>query len=42
MKSKVITIAYSEDPDDSFHYRVEEWKGNKVLLGCLLFLKKIF
>tara|TARA_Y100000401_G_C8314619_1_gene221736 strand:+ start:806 stop:1123 length:318 start_codon:yes stop_codon:yes gene_type:complete len=33
MKSKVITMEYSEDPHDCFHYRVEEWKGKKVLLG---------
>ena len=33
MKSKVITIKYTEDPHDCFHYRVEEWKGKKVLLG---------
>ena len=33
MKSKVITMEYSEDPHDCFHYRVEEWKGKKVLLA---------
>ena len=33
MKSKVITIKYSEELHDCFHYRVEIWKGKKVLLG---------
>ena len=33
MKSGVITITYSKEPYDCFHYRVEEWKGKKVLLG---------
>ena len=33
MKSKVITIEYSVELHDCFHYRVEEWKGKKVLLG---------
>ena len=33
MKSKVITINYSVELHDCFHYRVEEWKGKKVLLG---------
>ena len=33
MKSKVITITYSAEENDVFHYRVETWKGKKVLLG---------
>jgi len=33
MKSKVITITYSAEKDDVFHYRVETWKGKKCLLG---------
>ncbi len=33
MKSKVITIKYSDIIHDCFHYRVETWKGKKVLLG---------
>ncbi len=33
MKSKVITIKYSDEKNDCFHYRVETWKGKKCLLG---------
>ena len=33
MKSKVITITYSDEKDDCFHYRVEGWKGKKCLVG---------
>ena len=33
MKNKVITITYSSEKDDVFHYRVETWKGKKCLLG---------
>ena len=33
MKSKVITITYSDEKNDCFHYRVETWKGKKCLLG---------
>ena len=33
MKSGVITITFSKEPHDCFHYRVETWKGKKVLLG---------
>ena len=33
MKSKVITITYSAEKNDVFHYRVETWKGKKCLLG---------
>ena len=33
MKSKVITIKYSDIIHDCFHYRVETWKGKKCLLG---------
>ena len=29
MKSKVITIKYSNEKNDCFHYRVENWKGRK-------------
>tara|TARA_R110000824_G_scaffold17436_2_gene70737 strand:- start:552 stop:884 length:333 start_codon:yes stop_codon:yes gene_type:complete len=35
MKSKVITLKYSDEANDCFHYRVETWKGKKVLLGWL-------
>ena len=33
MKSKVITITYSGEKDDCFHYRVDEWGGEKFLSG---------
>ena len=33
MKSKVITITYSAEKDDVFHYRVCEYKGHKCLIG---------
>ena len=33
MKSKVITITYSAEKNDVFHYRVETWKRKKCLLG---------
>ena len=33
MKSKVITITYSSEKNDVFHYRVETWKGKKCLIG---------
>jgi hypothetical protein len=33
MKSKVMTITYSGEKDDCFHYRVEQWKGKKCLIG---------
>ena len=32
-KSKVITIQFSDDEKDVFHYRVIEWKGHKALIG---------
>ena len=28
MKSKVITMKYSDEKNDCFHYRVETWKGH--------------
>ena len=33
MKSKIITITYSSEKNDVFHYRVEMWKGKKCLIG---------
>ena len=32
-KSKVITIQFSDDEKDVFHYRVSEYKGHKCLIG---------
>ena len=32
-KSKVITIKYSDEKDDVFHYRVIIWGGKKRLIG---------
>ena len=32
-KSKVITIKYSDEKDDVFHYRVIVWGGKKRLIG---------
>ena len=32
-KSKVITIKYSDEKNDMFHYRVIVWGGKKRLIG---------
>ena len=32
-KSKVITIRYSDEKDDVFHYRVIVWGGKNRLIG---------
>jgi len=33
MNSKIITIKYSSEKNDVFHYRVIEWGGEKFLSG---------
>ena len=32
-ESKTITIQFTDDETDIFHYKVCEWKGHKVLVG---------